>query len=186
MAMRNQAGSIEYSRMTQDLDNGRANGSKAAMQRGWWLAALLVVGVFLAYQPVWHAGFIWDDDEFLTDNPVLKSANGLYRAWFTASTLDYYPMTFSLFWFEWRIWGKTPLGYHLVYRFIKTFTHYIANRSNFFQRCTTGAALISAMPSRILSLSSALDLTRICRKKVWAIFPKSVSTKFSQEPCLGV
>src|ERR1035441_5806884 len=74
----------------------------------------------------------------------------------------------------------------LVYRFIKTFTYYIANRSNFFQRCTTGAALISAMPSRILSLSSALDLTRICRKKVWAIFPKSVSTKFSQEPCLGV
>jgi hypothetical protein len=74
----------------------------------------------------------------------------------------------------------------LVQRFIKTFTHQTAKRSNFFQRCTTGAALISAIPSRILSLSSTLDLTRICRRNVWAILPKSVSTRLSQEPCLGV
>jgi hypothetical protein len=63
----------------------------------------LAVATFLAYQPVWHAGFIWDDDELLTNNPVVKSAGGLSRAWFTASTLDYYPMTFSLWWLEWRL-----------------------------------------------------------------------------------
>ena len=75
---------------------------------------------------------------------------------------------------------------NLVHRFIKTRTHQTTSRSNFFQRCTTGAALISAIPNRILSLSSALDLTRICRRKVCAILPKSVSTRLSQEPCLGV
>ncbi len=74
----------------------------------------------------------------------------------------------------------------LVHRFIKTFTYQEANRSNFFQRCTTGAALISAIPRKILSLSSALDFTRICLKNVCAILPKSVSTKLSHEPCLGV
>ena len=74
----------------------------------------------------------------------------------------------------------------LVHRFIKTFTDQTARRSNAFQRWTVGAALISAIPSRMRALSSALDLTRICLKKVCAIFPKSVSTRLSQEPCLGV
>lgn len=75
---------------------------------------LLVAATFLAYQPVWHAGFIWDDDELLTNNPVVKSADGWWRPWFTASTLDYYPMTFSLWWLEWRLWADNALGYHLV------------------------------------------------------------------------
>jgi tetratricopeptide (TPR) repeat protein len=93
----------------------RQDGGVLNSRRKTWLACLLVVGaVFLAYQPVWHAGFIWDDDELLTNNPVVKSADGFYRPWFTASTLDYYPMTFSLFWLEWRLWANHPLGYHLV------------------------------------------------------------------------
>src|SRR5437870_3641216 len=74
----------------------------------------------------------------------------------------------------------------LVYRFIKVFTDQVVRRSNFFQRCTTGAAFISLIPSRILSRSSALDFTRICLKNVCAILPNRVSTKLSQEPCLGV
>ena len=74
----------------------------------------------------------------------------------------------------------------LVHRFIKICTHQTTSSSNFFQRWTTGAALIFAIPNRILSLSSALDLTRICRRKVCVILPKSVSTRLSQEPCLGV
>ncbi|MGA3181240.1 MAG: tetratricopeptide repeat protein [Verrucomicrobiota bacterium] len=80
-----------------------------------WLWGLLLLGVtMLAYQPVWHAGFIWDDDKFLTENPVLKSADGLYRLWFTTATPDYFPMTLSMLWVEWRLWGTHPLGYHLV------------------------------------------------------------------------
>ena len=80
----------------------------------WLVCLLLVFATLLVYQPVWHAGFIWDDDELLTNNPVVKSAHGLSRAWFTTSTLDYYPMTFTLWWLEWRMWGDNPLGYHLV------------------------------------------------------------------------
>jgi tetratricopeptide (TPR) repeat protein len=80
----------------------------------WLLGFLLVVVTLMAYQPVWHAGFIWDDDIFLTDNPVIKSADGLYRLWFTAVTPDYYPVTSSMLWLEWRLWANNPLGYHLV------------------------------------------------------------------------
>ncbi len=75
---------------------------------------------------------------------------------------------------------------YLVYRFTKTFTYQGVKRSNFFQRCTMGAALIASIPLRMRSLSSALELTRMCRRKECALFPKRVSTKFSHEPCVGV
>jgi tetratricopeptide (TPR) repeat protein len=81
---------------------------------GWLVGLFLVAVTIIAYQPVWHAGFIWDDDTFLTDNPVIKRADGLYRLWFTASTPDYFPMTSSMLWLEWRLWADHPLGYHLV------------------------------------------------------------------------
>ena len=85
-----------------------------------WLPALLLVGLALAaYQPVWHAGFIWDDDEFLSSRPIVtsvnfKNADALYRVWFAGGTPDYYPMSFSLLYLEWRLWGNKPLGCHLA------------------------------------------------------------------------
>jgi hypothetical protein len=37
------------------------------------------IGLWAAYQPVWHAGFIWDDVTLLiVNNPMIKAANGLY------------------------------------------------------------------------------------------------------------
>lgn len=80
----------------------------------WLIGVLLVAATVVAYQPVWHAGFIWDDDQFLTNNPFIKAGNGLYRLWFTASTPDYFPLTSSALWLEWRLWGEHALGYHLV------------------------------------------------------------------------
>jgi hypothetical protein len=79
------------------------------------LALVLVVAVVAAYQPVWHAGFIWDDDDHVTNNPVLRSPGGLESIWFKpASTIQYYPLVYSSFWAEYRLWKLQPLGYHLV------------------------------------------------------------------------
>jgi tetratricopeptide (TPR) repeat protein len=87
---------------------------RPANAEAWMLGFLLVAATLIAYLPACHAGFIWDDDKFLTDNPIIKRADGLYRLWFTASTPDYFPMTSSMLWVEWRLWANHPLGYHLV------------------------------------------------------------------------
>ena len=78
------------------------------------LAFVLVVVTILAYQPVWHAGFIWDDDVLITENRMVTASDGLHRLWFTTEAPDYYPLTSSLWWLEWRLWGRSAMGYHVV------------------------------------------------------------------------
>ena len=77
-------------------------------------AALILAAALLAYAPVFRAGFVWDDDKFLTENPLIRASDGLYRFWFTGAPPDYFPLTSSMLWFEWRLWGPNALGYHLV------------------------------------------------------------------------
>ena len=83
---------------------------------GWdcLFALLLVSATVIAYLPVWHAGFIWDDDSILVGNSMIKAADGLYRFWCTTAQPDYFPMTSTTLWLEWRLWGGHPLGYHII------------------------------------------------------------------------
>jgi tetratricopeptide (TPR) repeat protein len=74
----------------------------------------LTAGVALAYQRVWRAGFVWDDNTHLLNNPVFEPG-GLARTWVPGATkLNYWPLTFTTFWLEHQVWGFDPLGYHLV------------------------------------------------------------------------
>jgi len=49
---------------------------RALWERSWLKGLLLVVAVVFAYQPVWHAGFIWDDDIYVTHNRLLSARTG--------------------------------------------------------------------------------------------------------------
>jgi Flp pilus assembly protein TadD len=83
--------------------------------QGVWAGALLLAGVTaLVYLPALRGGFIWDDDTFLTQNRAIKAADGLYRFWFTTQAPDYWPVTYTPLWLEWRLWGLHPFGYHAV------------------------------------------------------------------------
>jgi tetratricopeptide (TPR) repeat protein len=76
---------------------------------------LLLVITVLAYWPAFHAGFVWDDDKYVTQNPLLTAADGLYRIWFSAHTQSqYFPLVYTSFRYERLLWGLNPLGYHLV------------------------------------------------------------------------
>jgi tetratricopeptide (TPR) repeat protein len=77
------------------------------------LGTLLVAAIILAYQPAWHAGFIWDDDDYVTHNPLLSAPDGLHRIWFsTDSPSQYFPLTYTTFRLQYSLWDLNPAGYH--------------------------------------------------------------------------
>jgi len=79
------------------------------------LAGLLILITLLAYIPAMQGGFVWDDNDHLTENQNVKSLQGLARIWLAPkSNYLYYPLTFSSFWLEYRLWGLNPKGYHVV------------------------------------------------------------------------
>ncbi len=77
--------------------------------------AVLVLATLLAYLPALPGAFIWDDDAYVTNNPLLTAPDGLTRIWFSAhSQSQYFPLVFTTLRFERALWGLNPFGYHLV------------------------------------------------------------------------
>jgi Flp pilus assembly protein TadD len=64
--------------------------------------------------PICRAGFIWDDDSFLVNNQLIHRSDGLLRFWFSTDPPDYFPLTSTTLWLEWRLWGMSAFGYHLT------------------------------------------------------------------------
>lgn len=85
-----------------------------------WKRQSLVVGTILlvtvvAYIPAMRGGFIWDDDDYVTNNETLRSFGGLGRIWIDREVLpQWYPLVHTTFWIEYHLWGLQPFGYHLV------------------------------------------------------------------------
>jgi len=80
-----------------------------------WQGGLMVLLVFLAYLPALRSGFIWDDDVYVTNNPLLTAPDGLKRIWFSMdSPSQYFPLTYTVFRLEHALWGLNPAGYHGV------------------------------------------------------------------------
>ncbi len=77
-------------------------------------ACALILLVLLAYLPVLRAGYIWDDEEWLTENRTVQRSDGLKDIWLDPEqTRHYWPLVYTTFWLEYRCWGLRPLGYHL-------------------------------------------------------------------------
>ncbi|MEI6084583.1 MAG: tetratricopeptide repeat protein [Verrucomicrobiota bacterium] len=84
------------------------------MSRRWGWAGLLVVLTIAVYIPALSAGFIWDDDVLLTENLLVRTTSGLGQLWIPSKTIDYYPVTWTSFWIEYRLWGLDATGYHVT------------------------------------------------------------------------
>lgn len=92
--------------------------------RGWAWPLALLLATFLVYSPALRAGYVWDDDDYVTNNRWVKSPDGLPAIWslsydasqrqFKCRTPQYYPLVFTSFWLEHRLWGLSPLGFHAV------------------------------------------------------------------------
>jgi protein O-mannosyl-transferase len=95
-------------------DRAAAARSHAAHWRAAGGAALIAAIVFYAYAPSLNGGFIFDDDCYLTNSPLIKSPDGLYQFWCTTKAVDYGPISHTTLWLEWRLWGTCPAGYRVT------------------------------------------------------------------------
>lgn len=79
------------------------------------IAVAIVVATVAAYLPALRAGFVWNDDTYLSENPTLDAPNALSLIWTEPKASEqYYPLVFTTFWLEKQLWGLRPFGYHLV------------------------------------------------------------------------
>ena len=88
------------------------DGDEAALRAAVALALL----AFVFYIPALGAGYVWDDG-VLTANPLVAAPDGLLRFWLSPSENKhephYWPLVYTTFWLEYRLWGTDPFGYHL-------------------------------------------------------------------------
>ena len=79
------------------------------------LALALLVAV--SYFPATQAGFVWDDRVWMESKGV-QEWSGLSRIWFSPGDnkieAHYWPIVYTVFWLEHKLWGFAPLGYHIV------------------------------------------------------------------------
>ena len=100
--------------------SNQTGGDLGAVPRFWtrenllWGLVLLVITV-VVYRHAWSAGYIWDDDVYVTNNPLLTAPDGLWRIWFSLdSPSQYFPLVYTTFRFEHALWVLNPAGYHWV------------------------------------------------------------------------
>ena len=76
-------------------------------------AALITLAAAWAYGVAAGFAWIWDDNLTILDNPLLRSGAGLGRIWTGIGTPDYFPLTSTVQWLQWHLWGVQPSGYHI-------------------------------------------------------------------------
>ncbi len=76
---------------------------------------IFILTVIIVYSPALTSGFIWDDDNYVTNNKTLRSYSGLKDIWFKPGAIpQYYPLVHTTFWLEYQLWELRPFGYHII------------------------------------------------------------------------
>lgn len=97
--------------MSHDPSLNPVEPRRAAIGRGGF--ALLALA-FAAHAPSLGGGFFWDDQVNLVESDLIHDPRGLFRYWFTTDAPDYWPLSYSLLWIQWRLWNGDPLGFRLT------------------------------------------------------------------------
>lgn len=112
-------------RMTDSASVPETTPALGQPRAGWPLASIVVpvglaVACLAAYWPAMQGQFIWDDDYYVVNNTALRTFEGIQDIWLgilsprTYPAPQYYPMTFTSLWLDYRFWGLNPVGYHVT------------------------------------------------------------------------
>ena len=158
-------------------------------------AALLAILALVIYLPSLHGGFLFDDDQLLTNNPLIKSSSGIFRCWYSTHQLDYVPLTISTLWLEWRLWGMDPTGYrvtNLLLHIAACFLIWILLRRLSIPGAYLAALLFAVHPVNVESVAwieqrkNTLSLVLFLLSILWFLHDESDSESGNPQSALGV
>ncbi len=79
------------------------------------LLGLVVLISFLVFSKTLSFEFInWDDDINVYKNEVFNQPRSLLNIWFSFRLPSYLPLAYSLFYLQWKLWGREPLMFHFL------------------------------------------------------------------------
>ncbi len=84
--------------------------NNTTVQKACLLALLTSVG----YLPAIHGQWLFDDQSAISSNPLITQPGHLHEIWFSTKPIDYWPVSYTALWIQWRLWGDATTGYHLV------------------------------------------------------------------------
>lgn len=139
-------------------------------------ALLLLLAIGISFSPALWSGFIWDDYTYIIRSDLIHATDAFRRIWFSHQAVDFWPFSNSLFVLEWRLWGESPLGYHIVNLFI----HVI-------NACLILLIVRRVWPAYGLAISLLFAVHPLAVDSVaWIIQTKStVATMFALVTCLA-
>jgi protein O-mannosyl-transferase len=152
---------MNMSKNKKSADKGvfqAGSGVSAASWSHFWPvagAAAIILITVVVYFPFLSGGFIWDDDQYLTNNRHIKAADGLYKYWFTTEPIDFYPVSNTTLWIEWRLWGMNPTGYrttNLVLHIVETLLIWIILRKLMIPGAFLAAVIFAVHPVNVESV----------------------------------
>ncbi len=87
------------------MDQTASSFSRDLLAKHVAIGAVLVLAAIIVQWPALPGTFIWDDYVMLPLNPQLRGPSGLWYFWTSTSQPDYWPVSYSTHWLEWRLWG---------------------------------------------------------------------------------
>ena len=131
-----------------------------------WLAPLaLCLLVLVSYLPAMLWGdFVWDD-LMMTRTPAVREAGGLKQIWFSPGEIKaeghYWPLVYTLFWLQHKLWGFAPAGYHVVnvlLHVVNTLLLWQLGRRLALPAAWVVAAVFAVHPVRVESVAWVIEL----------------------------
>ena len=113
----NASGAADTDRTQSSPDPGQATRLLDRFSRRGALAALalgLLAGICYLPAMLW-GGLIWDD-HIWSQSRMVREWSGLNALWSWPPQIEahYWPLTYTTFWLEHKLWGLEPAGYHVV------------------------------------------------------------------------
>ena len=80
---------------------------------------LIFAAGVIVYIPAMSGAFVWDDEPWISGNPLVRAENqnvwqALAAIWSGSEGVDYYPLTTTLHWIEWQLFGANPAAFHII------------------------------------------------------------------------